>query len=79
MEKKLYRVKSNAVIFGVCSGIAKYFNIDPTIVRIITVVLGLGYGAGAFAYVIAYFIIPEEPKEDKNSSKQEIEEAEKVE
>ncbi|HHV98271.1 MAG TPA: PspC domain-containing protein [Clostridiaceae bacterium] len=59
MEKRLYRSKSNRVLAGVCGGIAEYFNIDPTIVRIIWVVIGLTYGAGIIAYIIASIIIPD--------------------
>ena len=57
--KKLYRKKSSAMICGVCAGIAEYFNIDPTIVRLITVILSLGgIGLGVVIYIIAAIIIP---------------------
>jgi len=58
VEKRLYRSNNNKVIAGVCGGIAEYFNIDPTIIRIIWVVVGLTYGAGIIAYIIASIIIP---------------------
>ncbi|MEA4912296.1 MAG: PspC domain-containing protein, partial [Oscillospiraceae bacterium] len=44
--KKLYLSKTDKKLFGVCGGIAEYFNIDSTIVRIVTLVLGVCYGAG---------------------------------
>ena len=60
MEKKLYRNPSNKYIAGVCSGLAEYINIDPTIVRIIWALVGLS-GAGIIAYLICALIIPEKP------------------
>ena len=60
MEKKLYRNTSNKMIAGVCSGIAEYLNIDPTVVRLIWALVGLT-GAGIVAYLIAALIIPEKP------------------
>ena len=60
MNKKLYRNTSNKMIAGVCSGLAEYINIDPTIVRLIWALIALG-GAGIIAYLIAAIIIPEKP------------------
>ena len=60
MEKKLYRNTNNKMIAGVCSGIAEYLNIDPTVVRLIWALVGLT-GAGIVAYLIAALIIPEKP------------------
>ena len=57
--KRLYRApKNDSMIGGVCAGIANYFEIDPTLVRIIWIVLALGYGFGIFAYLLAWIIIP---------------------
>ena len=61
MEKKLYRSKINKKICGVCGGIAEYLNMDPTIIRLILVLLTLAGGSGMLAYIIAAFIIPENP------------------
>ena len=61
MEKKLYRAVDNKKICGVCGGIAKYFNIDPTIIRLIWALVALS-GAGILAYFVCAFVIPEEPK-----------------
>ena len=61
MEKKLFRSKNNKKICGVCGGLAEYFNMDPTIVRLVAVVLTLAGGCGILAYIIAAFIIPENP------------------
>ena len=60
MEKKLYRNPSNKMIAGVCSGLAEYINIDPTVVRLIFALVGLS-GAGLLAYLVAAIIIPEKP------------------
>lgn len=59
--KKLYRSRSDRKIAGVCGGIAQYFNIDPTLVRLLFVV-GLLAIAGTFwAYLIMMIVVPEEP------------------
>ncbi len=60
--KRLTRSKNDKVLFGVCGGIGKYFEIDPVIIRIIFLVLLFTAGAGFLAYIIAIFIIPEEDK-----------------
>ena len=61
MEKKLYRSKTDKKIAGVCGGLAKYLNMDATVIRLITVLVCLFAGAGLLAYLIAALIIPEEP------------------
>ena len=60
MEKRLYRSKTNRQIAGVCGGLAEYFNIDPTIVRILFVVGTLLGGPGLILYIILAIIVPEE-------------------
>lgn len=60
MEKKLYRNTQSKMIAGVCSGLAEYINIDPTIIRVIWALVGLS-GAGIVAYLICALIIPEKP------------------
>ena len=60
MNKKLYRLEEGKMLCGVCAGIAEYFNIDPTIVRLIWA-LFVCTGSGLLAYVIAAFIIPVKP------------------
>ena len=60
MEKKLYRNSQNKMLAGVCSGLAEYINIDPTIVRVIWALVGLS-GAGILAYLVCALIIPEKP------------------
>ena len=59
--KRLYRTTgSDAVICGVCGGIARYFNVDPTIVRVATVLLVAVGGLSLWVYVIAALIMPGE-------------------
>lgn len=61
MEKRLYKSNENKVLDGVCGGIAEYFNLDPTLVRlgwILFVALG---GSGVLAYLIACIIMPRRP------------------
>ena len=62
MEKKLYRSRSDKKIAGVCGGLAKYLNIDPTVVRLIWAIVVVCGGAGLLAYLICALVIPEEPE-----------------
>ena len=58
--QKLYRSRSNKKIAGVCGGIAEMMNVDPTIVRLLVVVLGFATGVFPFCigYLIAWWIVP---------------------
>jgi len=60
--KKLYRSKSDRVLFGICGGIAKYFNVDATLIRILFLLLALS-GIGILFYIALALIIPEDPTE----------------
>lgn len=58
-KKRLYRTEGNeAKLFGVCGGIAEYFNVDPTIVRVAWAVLAFAYGTGVLAYLICALCMP---------------------
>ena len=61
MEKKLYKSNQNKMLHGVCGGIAEYFGIDPTVVRLIWALFSLMGGCGILAYIIAAIIIPRNP------------------
>lgn len=61
MEKKLYKSNQDKMIDGVCGGIAEYFGIDPTVVRLIWALFSLMGGSGILAYIIAAIIIPRKP------------------
>lgn len=58
MDKKLYRSNSNKMIAGVCGGMAEYFNIDATLVRLAWVFLALLAGGGIIVYLICAIVIP---------------------
>jgi len=60
LQKKLYLSQTDKKIFGVCGGIAEYFDIDSTIIRIIWVILAFCYGIGVFPYIIMALIIPKD-------------------
>ena len=57
-DNRLTRDMDNAVIFGVCAGIARHFNMDVSIVRIIFLLLGLYFAAGIFLYIVLALILP---------------------
>ena len=59
--KRLYKSNTDKKIAGVCGGIAEYFNIDATLVRLGWVVFSLLGGSGLLAYIIAAIIMPERP------------------
>lgn len=59
--KRLYRSRTHRIIAGVCGGIADYTSVDPTIIRLLWLLVSLFWGAGIIAYIIAVIIIPEEP------------------
>lgn len=61
-RKKLYRSRDERIVGGVCGGIAEYFKVDPVLVRIIFILLFFGAGTGLLAYIIAWIIVPEEPR-----------------
>jgi phage shock protein C len=60
--KRLYRSGKERVLGGICGGLGEYFGIDPTIVRLLWILFFLAYGAGVLAYIIAWIIIPKNPK-----------------
>ncbi len=61
MEKRLYKSATDKKIDGVCGGIAAYFGIDSTLVRLAWVIAVLCFGTGIFAYIIAAIVMPREP------------------
>ena len=59
--KRLYRSKTQRVVAGVCGGIGAHLDVDPTVIRLVWVVLTLlSVGIGIIAYIIAWIIVPEE-------------------
>ena len=63
MQKKLYRNTKEEKIAGVCAGLAEYFGIDPTLVRLAWAFLVLCAGTGVLAYIVCALVIPEKPDE----------------
>lgn len=61
MQKRLYRLEDGKMVCGVCAGIAEYFDLDPTIVRLACVLFGCS-GAGIVFYIAAAIIMPEKPR-----------------
>jgi phage shock protein C len=59
--KKLYLSDDNRKIAGVCGGIAEYLNLDPTVVRVVWVIVALIFGSGILAYLVAWLIMPKRP------------------
>lgn len=59
--KKLYRSRENRMICGVCGGVAEYFNVDPTLIRLALAIFAFT-GTGIFAYILAAIIIPDAPE-----------------
>ncbi|MSD83600.1 PspC domain-containing protein [Lactobacillus curvatus] len=73
MGKRLYKSSNNKMISGVMGGIAEYFNVDATLVRIIYVVFSAFSAAfpGIVVYIILAMVIPERPRQNKHDSEDE--------
>ena len=61
MAKRLYRSSSDSILGGVCGGLAKYLDADPSIIRLLWILFVCLAGSGILAYIIAWVIIPQEP------------------
>ena len=59
MKKRLYKSSTDKKVCGVCGGIANYFDVDPTVIRLIWVIFTLVGGSGLIAYIIAAIIMPD--------------------
>lgn len=60
-SKRLYRSRRERLVCGVCGGVAEYFNIDPTIVRLAFLLFVFCAGSGMLAYIIAAIVMPDDP------------------
>ena len=65
MKKRLYKSREEKKLCGVCGGIAEYFELDPTIIRLAWVAFTLLGGSGIIAYIIAAIVMPDK-KDDIN-------------
>ncbi|MDO4516506.1 MAG: PspC domain-containing protein [Bacillota bacterium] len=61
MKKRLYKSNREKMLDGVCGGIAEYFDLDPTVIRLAWVVFCAMGGSGILAYIIAAIVIPRNP------------------
>ena len=59
--RKLYRSRSNRQVAGVCGGLAEYFNLDPTLIRVLFIILAVLGGSGVILYVAMWIIVPKQP------------------
>ena len=59
--RKLYRSRSNRQVAGVCGGLAQYFNVDATLIRVLFVLLAVLGGSGLVLYLAMWIIVPKEP------------------
>ncbi len=63
MKKKLYLSRTDKKLYGVCGGMAEYFDVDSTLIRILWLALTLAGGSGILLYLICSLVIPENPNE----------------
>jgi phage shock protein C len=59
--RRLYRSRTDRMIWGVCGGLAKYFDVDPTIIRVLAVISVFITGVSILAYIVMALIVPLEP------------------
>lgn len=60
MAKRLYKGRDKK-LFGVCSGLADYFNVDPTLIRVLFVFAFIAFGSGLLLYLILAIVLPDSP------------------
>jgi len=68
MQKKLYLSNKDKKLGGVCGGIAEYFDIDSTLVRLLFVLFLVIGGSGLLAYIIAWILMPKRPEEENEGN-----------
>lgn len=61
-NKRLYRSRTDKQIAGVAGGLGDYFNVDPTLVRVLFIILTLLGGPGILIYIVLWLVMPEEPR-----------------
>ena len=66
--KQLFRSRKDGLIAGVCGGLAEYFNVDPSLVRLIFILAVFLGGAGLVVYLVAWLIVPENPEQSPTAS-----------
>ena len=66
--KRLFRSRKDGLIAGVCGGLAEYFDVDPSLVRLIFILAIFLGGAGLVVYLVAWLIVPENPEQSPTAS-----------
>ena len=66
--KRLFRSRKDGLIAGVCGGLAEYFDVDPSLVRLVFILAIFLGGAGLVVYIVAWFIVPENPEQSPTVS-----------
>lgn len=74
MTKKLYRSQKDKIIGGVCGGLAEYFDVDATIIRLLFVLVVVLGGAGVLVYLILWLVLPKSPDEPMRLDKEKVNE-----
>ncbi len=61
--KRLYRSKNERMLAGICGGFGEYANVDPTLIRLIFILITIftGFAPGIIAYIILWIVVPENP------------------
>lgn len=70
-SKKLYRSNNDRWFAGVCGGIAEYFDLDPTLIRVLFILFGFAIGGGLIIYLIMWLVIPQAPEDAMGHSPEE--------
>lgn len=67
--RKIYRSREDRMIGGICGGLAEYFDVDSTLIRLALLILFFASGVGLLVYIVAWIVVPEKPlREDKNNN-----------
>ncbi len=61
MSRRLFRSRNDQMIAGVCGGLGEYLDVDPTVIRLIFLLLALLGGHGILLYLILWLVIPRQP------------------
>jgi len=77
-KKKLYRSADDRWLAGVCGGIAEYFDVDSTLIRVLFILFGFAVGGGLLIYIILWIIMPNAPAEGEMADFEIVEEDEAV-
>ena len=67
--KRIYKIEEGRKVCGVCGGLAEYFDIDPTLVRVVWLLAVLGAGVGLVAYLVCAIVFPKKSEVIKDENK----------